>query len=216
VRKSIRILLADDHTLFRSGLRALLEKMGDVTVVAEAADGREALQQIKNVQPDIAMLDISMPSLNGLEVARQVTEDAPLVRVLILSMHSSEQYVVRALQAGAAGYLLKDADIEELERAVRSIARGQTYLDSRVASVVAEFVRDAANESELDRLTPRQREILQLIAEGKSTKQIAQLLHVSVKTVETHRAQLMERLGIYDVAGLVRFAIRAGLVPLEQ
>ncbi|NOX53007.1 MAG: response regulator transcription factor [Planctomycetes bacterium] len=212
----MRILLADDHTLFRSGLRALLEKMGDVTVVAEAADGREALQQIKNVQPDIAMLDISMPSLNGLEVARQVTEDAPLVRVLILSMHSSEQYVVRALQAGAAGYLLKDADIEELERAVRSIARGQTYLDSRVASVVAEFVRDAANESELDRLTPRQREILQLIAEGKSTKQIAQLLHVSVKTVETHRAQLMERLGIYDVAGLVRFAIRAGLVPLEQ
>ncbi|HID21268.1 MAG TPA: response regulator transcription factor, partial [Planctomycetaceae bacterium] len=208
--KAIRILLADDHALFRSGLRALLEKMGDVSVVAEAADGREALQQIKTVQPDIAMLDISMPGLNGLEVARQTAEDAPAVRVLILSMHSSEQYVVRALRAGAAGYLLKDADIDELERAVRAVARGQTYLDSRVAGAVAEFVRETAGESELDRLTPRQREILQLIAEGNSTKQIAQLLHVSVKTVETHRAQLMDRLGIYDVAGLVRFAIRAG------
>jgi len=214
--KPIRVFLADDHTLFRSGIRALLERMEGVEVVGEAADGRESLKQILRLRPTVAMLDISMPGLNGLEVAGRVARQAPEVRVIVLSMHSTEQYVLRALQVGAAGYLLKDADIDELEKAVVKVASGQTYLDSRVAGVVTGYVRETVGESELDRLTPRQREILQLIAEGKSTKEIAAVLNVSVKTVETHRSQLMERLGIFNIPGLVRFAIRMGLIDLED
>jgi len=214
--KAIRVFLADDHTLFRSGMKSLLEKMDNVTVVGEAADGREALKKIVKLRPDVALVDISMSGLNGLEVVARVARDAPEVKLVILSMHSTEQYVVRALRAGAVGYLLKDADIEELEQAVLKVAKGESYLDSRVAGVLTEFVRENASGSELDRLTSRQREILQLLAEGKNTKEIAAELNLSVKTVETHRSQLMERLGIYNVAGLVRFAIRCGLVALED
>jgi len=216
--KPIRILLADDHTLVRAGIRSLLQNLADVQVVAEAGDGRAALSLIEMHRPDVAMVDIAMPKLNGLEVAARVTEDFPYVRVVILSMHASEEYVLRALRAGAAGYVLKDADTAELEFAVAAVTRGETYLSPAVSKYVTEYVRRVGEEqsSSLERLTPRQREVLQLIAEGHTTQGIAQTLGVSAKTVETHRANLMERLGIHDVAGLVRYAVRVGLVVIED
>jgi DNA-binding NarL/FixJ family response regulator len=216
--KPIRILLADDHTLVRAGIRSLLQNLADVQVVAEAGDGRAALSLIEMHRPDVAMVDIAMPGLNGLEVAARVTEDFPYVRVVILSMHASEEYVLRALRAGAAGYVLKDADTAELEFAVAAVTRGETYLSPAVSKYVTEYVRRVGEEqsSSLERLTPRQREVLQLIAEGHTTQGIAQTLGVSAKTVETHRANLMDRLGIHDVAGLVRYAVRVGLVVIED
>lgn len=211
---SIRVLLADDHTLVRAGIHALLQGLHGIEVVAEAADGREALRLIGACRPDVALLDVAMPGLNGLEVASRTAKESPQVRVLILSMHANEEYVLQALRAGAAGYLLKGADIAELELAIRAVMRGETYLTPAVSKrVVEDYVRRVGAETgPLDPLTPRQRETLQLIAEGHSTKEIAHMLSISVKTVETHRTQLMERLGIYDLAGLVRYAIRAGLV----
>ncbi len=216
--KPIRILLADDHALVRAGLRSLLESLPEVEVVAEAGDGREALRLAATHHPHIALLDIAMPELNGLEAAALLAKEAPDTRVIILSMHTSEEYVVRALRAGVAGYLLKDSGLAELELAVKAVARGETYLSPPMSKhVVADYVRRiGGEESLLEQLTPRQREVLQLIAEGRTTKEIAQKLNLSVKTVETHRAQLMERLDIHDLAGLVRYAIRAGLVAPDQ
>ena len=222
--KPIRVLLADDHTLVRAGLRALIERLPGVEVTAEASNGREALKEIQARKPDVVLMDIGMTELNGLEATARITKELPGVRVIILSMHTSEEYVVRALRAGAAGYLVKDAGTSELEVAVQAVARGQTYLSPAVSKqVVSDYLRrvegDAAPglaESPHDLLTPRQREILQLVAEGRTTKQIAQQLGLSVKTVDTHRAELMERLDIHDIAGLVRFAIRTGLVSAEH
>lgn len=210
----MRLLLADDHTLFREGVRSLLSRIADVTVVAETGDGREALDLIERHRPDVALLDITMPGMNGLEVATRTARSSPRTRVVILSMHASEAYVAQALRAGIAGYLLKDVAATELEAALRAVARGETYLSPAISRQVVEgFLGRAQPEPDpLAGLTGRQREILQLIAEGKSTKEIAAALAVGIKTVETHRAKLMERLGIHDVAGLVRFAIRAGLV----
>ncbi len=215
--KPIRVLLAEDHTLVRAGIRALLENIEEVNVVAEADDGREALRLIEAHQPDVVLMDIAMPGLNGLEATAQVEQNFPYVRVIILSMHANEEYVWQALRAGAAGYLLKDADIAELEVAVKAVARGETYLTPPVSKhVIADYVRRVGGEpGPAERLTPRQREVLQLIAEGHTTREIAQILGVSVKTVETHRQQLMERLDIHDIAGLVRYAIRIGLVMPE-
>ena len=224
--KPTRVLLAEDHTLVRAGIRALLQNLTGIQVVAEASDGREALRLIKTYQPDVVLMDIAMAGLNGLEATARVTKEFPTVRVVILSMHSTEEYVAQALRAGAAGYLLKDAAAAELELAVTAVARGETYLSPAVSKhVIADYLRrvgdreasgggGATPASEL--LTPRQREILQLIAEGRSTKEIAAILHLSVKTVETHRTQLMARLDIHDVAGLVRYAIRIGLVALDR
>lgn len=211
---SIRVLLAEDHTLVRAGIRALLEGLPGVQVVAEAGDGREALQLVAAHRPDLVLMDIAMAGLNGLEATGRIVKEFPQVRVIILSMHANEEYVLQALRAGAVGYLLKDAGTAELELAVRAAARGEVYLSPAVSRhVVADYVRRAGSERTLlDQLTPRQREILQLIAEGRTTKEIANILQVSVKTVETHRGQLMDRLDIHDVAGLVRFAIRVGLV----
>ena len=216
--KSIRILLADDHTLVRAGIRSLVQALPGIQVVAEAGDGREALSLIETHQPDVALLDIAMPGLNGLEVAAQVADNFPYVRVMILSMHATEEYVLRALRAGAAGYLLKDADTAELELAVKAVTRGETYLSPAVSKHVTEYVRRVGEEahSTLERLTPRQREVLQLVAEGHTTQDIAHMMNLSVKTVETHRTQLMERLDIHDIAGLVRYAVREGLVILEK
>jgi DNA-binding NarL/FixJ family response regulator len=216
--KSIRILLADDHTLVRAGIRSLVQSLPGVQVVAEAGDGREALSLIEMHQPDVALLDIAMPGLNGLEVAAQVADSFPYVRVLILSMHATEEYVLRALRAGAAGYLLKDADTAELELAIKAVTSGETYLSPAVSKHVTEYVRRVGEgeRSTLERLTPRQREVLQLVAEGNTTQEIARLMNLSVKTVETHRTQLMERLDIHDIAGLVRYAVREGLVILEK
>lgn len=214
----MRILLADDHTLVRGGIRALLESVPGVEIVAETGDGREALELIGKQRPDVALLDITMPGLNGLEVASRVAKESQKTRVLILSMHTNETYVAQALKAGVAGYLLKASAVEELPLALKAVARGETYLSPAISKQVVEgFLRQTEDEpGTLNALTPRQREILQLIAEGRSTKEIGADLGVSVKTVATHRAQLMERLGINDVPSLVRWAIRAGLVSSED
>lgn len=215
---TIRILIADDHALVRSGIRMVLETFQGMQVVGEALDGRMALGLIESLQPDIALLDIAMPGLNGIEAASRIGRDHPGTRVVILSMHSGEAYVMQSFRAGAKGYLLKDATPTELDLALRTVARGETYLSPRVSGVLVEkFLRSGDGASgPLDSLTSRQREILQLIAEGCSTKQIAAQLEVSVKTVESHRSTLMERLGINDLAGLVRFAVRVGLVSGER
>jgi DNA-binding NarL/FixJ family response regulator len=216
--KPIRVLLADDHALVRAGFRALLQSLGDVEIVAEVGNGHDALRLIEAQQPDVVLLDIAMPGLNGLEVAARVAQEFPNVRVLMLSMYANEEYVLQALRAGAAGYLLKDAGTSELELAVKAVARGETYLSPPVSKpVIEDYVRRVGSQpSSLDRLTPRQREILQLIAKGHRTKEIAQVLNISVKTVETHRAQLMKELDIHDLAGLVRYAIRVGLVMPDE
>jgi DNA-binding NarL/FixJ family response regulator len=214
----IRVLIADDHTLVRAGIRALLQGLEGVEVVAEAGDGREALTLVETHRPDVLLTDIAMPHLNGLELAARVAQELAQTRVIMLSMHASEEYASRALQAGAAGYLLKDSGLAELEIAVRAVARGETYLSPAVSKhVIADYLRRTGGlPTELDRLTPRQREVLRLIAEGETTKAIARKLGVSAKTAETHRAQLMERLEIHDVAGLVRYAIRVGLVQADR
>jgi len=212
----IRVLLAEDHHLVRAGLRALLDPVPDIEVVGEAGDGREALALLKNKPADVAILDISMPGMNGLEAAVRMADDAPSTKVVILTMHSNEEYVLRALRAGVAGFLLKDAGTAELEGAIRAVVRGETYLSPGVSKKVVEgYLGRSGNVHPLDSLTPRQREVLQLIAEGYSTKQIAGLLGVGVKTIETHRTQLMDRLGIHEIAGLVRYAVRVGLVSPE-
>ncbi len=215
--KAIRILVADDHTLVRAGIRELLQKIPQVEVVAEAGDGREALALVKSKLPNLVLLDIAMKSLTGLEVAERIAKDFPGVKVIILSMHANEEYVMRALRAGASGYLLKDAATAELELALKAVSAGETYLSPAISrGVIDSYLgRVEGKQSPLDQLTPRQREILQLIAEGRSTKEIAFTLNVSVKTVETHRAQLMDRLDIHDVAGLVRYAMRVGLISPE-
>ncbi len=221
--KPIRILLADDHTLVRAGIRSLLEQVPNVEVVAEANDGRDALRLIQEHQPDIVFMDVTMQGLNGLDATAQITKTCPGVQVIMLSMHKNEEYVSQALQVGAAGYLLKDAATTELELAVQAVARGETYLSPAVSKHVVDRYLQRVNNAVEDMsepapnpLTVRQREILQLIAEGHTTKQIASLLHLSTKTVETHRSQLMDRLGIRHIAGLVRYAVRTGLVAPDH
>jgi DNA-binding NarL/FixJ family response regulator len=215
--KPIRVLLADDHALVRAGLRELLQKLPGVEVVAEANDGREALALVKSALPNFVLLDITMKGLSGLEAAERIVKDFPGVKVVMLSMHANEEYVLRALRAGVSGYIIKDAAIVELELALKAVMADETYLSPTISrSVIESYLgRTEGKPSSLEQLTPRQREILQLIAEGHSTKEIAFTLKLSVKTVETHRAQLMDRLEIYDVAGLVRYALRVGLISAE-
>jgi DNA-binding NarL/FixJ family response regulator len=216
--KMIRVLLADDHALVRAGISSLLQKLSDVQVVAEASNGHEALKLVKTHSPNLVLMDIAMAGLNGLEATARVVKEFPNIRVIILSMHANEEYVLQALRAGASGYMLKDAAIAELELAIQAVSRGETYLSPSISKRVVDNYLQRVNQQEgpLEQLTSRQREILQLIAEGKTTKEIAFLLNVSVKTVETHRAQLMDRLDIHDVAGLVRFAMRVGLLAPEM
>src|SRR5437773_1237586 len=212
----IRVVLADDHALVRAGIRSLLGAMHDVQVVGEAASGEEALQLAERERPDVILMDIAMKGITGLEAAARMREQQPAVRVVILSMHSGEEYVLQALRAGAVGYLLKDAATGELELALRTVIRGESWLSPAVSRQVVEgYVQRVGGDAGPDVLTARQREVLRLVAGGKSTKEIAFLLNLSVKTVETHRAQIMERLGIRDVAGLVRYALRTGLIPPE-
>jgi DNA-binding NarL/FixJ family response regulator len=214
---TIRVLIADDHTLVRAGIRGLLCAVDGVEVVGEAADGIEALERIAALGPDVALIDIGMPRLNGLEVAARVAALDGSTRVLILSMHASEEYVLRALEAGAAGYLLKGSTVAELEQAVRSAARGESHFSAPVSrgAIEAYLRRTGGAVDPLGALTPRQREVLQAVAEGQSSREIAERLGLSLRTVETHRAQIMDRLGVHDLAGLVRFAVRVGLVPPE-
>ena len=207
----MKILVADDHNLVRAGLTALIARLPDMEIVGEAADGRQALRMVRDLTPDLVLMDIAMPGLNGLEAAERIHGIHPQTKIIILSMHANEEYVAQALKAGASGYLLKDAATAELEMALKSVSMGQFYLSPAISrQVVDNYLH--GGPTGIDVLTPRQREILQLIAEGKSTREIAETLHLSVKTVETHRAQLMERLDIHDVAGLIRYALKKGLI----
>ena len=213
---ALRILLVDDHALVRAGMRSLLREIEGVEVVAEASDGAEALRLAERERPDVVLMDIAMKGMNGLDAAARLREQRPEAKVIILSMHTSEEYVLLALRAGAAAYLIKDSATSELEVALKSVMRGETYLSPAISRQVVEgYVQRVGAGSVADPLTPRQREVLKRIAEGRSTKEIAYDLQLSVKTVETHRAQIMERLVIRDVAGLVRYAMRVGLVPPE-
>ncbi|MEY2538506.1 MAG: hypothetical protein QOG67_2246 [Verrucomicrobiota bacterium] len=213
-----RLLLADDHALVRAGIRALIEKIPNVEVVGEASTGREALELVKSTLPNLVLMDIAMAELGGLEALPRITKDFPSVRVIILSAHANEEYVIRALRSGAAGYMLKDAATAELQLAIDSVAQDKIYLSPSISRTVIDsyLERVGAPLSPLEQLTPRQREILQLLAEGKNTKEVASNLDISVKTVESHRLQLMERLNIHDVPGLVRYAVRSGLVSAER
>ncbi len=213
-----RVVLADDHDLVRAGIRLLLEGLDGVQVVGEASDGREALRLIEALRPNLVITDIAMQTLNGLDTAARIKEQYPEIHVIILSMHASEEYVLRALEAGASGYLLKNSAVQELELALQAIARGDTYLSPPVSKqVIGHYLRQVNSRPGAETgLTPRQREILQLIAEGHTSKGIARALDLSTKTVEAHRAQIMERLNIHDLAGLVRYAVRQGLISPDN
>jgi|SRR5215472_5522093 len=226
----VRIVLADDHTLVRAGIRALVERLPGVEVLAEASDGRQALKLVETHSPDVVLMDVTMPGLNGLEATSRIAREAPGTKVIVVSVHADPESVLEAIDAGASGYVLKDAGVAELELALDAVMHGGTFLSPSISRHVIDDYRrrlkasgsngggapgSSPDKVELARLTPRQREILQLLAEGASPRRIARTLGLSIKTVETHRAQLMERLGIHDLAGLVRFAIRAGLVRLD-
>jgi DNA-binding NarL/FixJ family response regulator len=209
-----RVLLVDDHTLVRTGIRTLLENLSGVEVVGEASNGREALEIVRSELPNLVLMDIAMADLNGLETLPRIVKNFPSVKVVMLSAHANEEYVIRALRSGASGYMLKDAATVELELLIKSVAQGDIYLSPSISgTVIDSYVEGASGESSpLEQLTTRQREILQMIAEGKNTREIASTLEISVKTVEAHRLQLMARLDIHDVPGLVRYAVRNGIV----
>jgi two-component system response regulator NreC len=214
--RKIRIALADDHQLMRSGLRVLLEQQPDFTVVGEASDGREAVTLVDSQKPDVLVMDIGMPNLNGIEAAAQITQAHPEISIVMLSMHSDESYVLRALKAGAKGYLLKDSAETDLIRAVHSVADSKSFFSPAVSKVLLDdYVRKlkrSGTEDPYDLLTPREREVLQLVAEGKSNKEVASLLNLSVYTVETHRANIMEKLNLHGVPELILYAVRKGII----
>ncbi len=211
---TIRVVLVDDHKLFRAGIRSLLQTLSDIEVVAEAGDGREGLRLIETHRPDVVLMDLMMPGLNGLDATARVARTWPATRVVMLSMNAGEDSVLQTLRAGAAGYLVKTADPAELELAVRAVARGEMFLSSAISQHVVTTClgRVGREQTSLERLTPRQREVLQLIAEGHTTKEIARALRITVKTAEAYRGELMKALDIHDIASLTRYAIRTGLV----
>ena len=217
----MRVLLADDHRIVREGLRSLLADESDIEVVAEADNGRRAIELTDELTPDVVVMDVGMPELNGIEATRRILASRPEAKVIALSMHSDRRFVAEMLKAGASGYLLKDGAFEELVGAIRTVTAGRTYLSPRIANVVVEeYVRQQPRTSGVEpgvyaKLSPREREVLQLLAEGKATKEAAAALHLSVKTVETHRRQIMEKLGLYSVAELTKYAIREGLTSVE-
>jgi DNA-binding NarL/FixJ family response regulator len=214
---SIKVFLADDHTVVRDGLKALLETQADLTVIGDAPNGREAVRQVADLQPDVVVMDVTMPELNGIEATHQIHQNWPQTKVIILSMHDQTDCIVRALQAGARGYLLKECSGAEVVDAVRAVATGRRYLSQTISDLVIEdYVRhydDHATSNPIDQLSPRERETLQLVVEGKSTAEIAELLFLSPKTVETYRCRLMHKLKIKDLPTLVKFAIRYGITP---
>jgi RNA polymerase sigma factor (sigma-70 family) len=215
----ITVYIADDHTIVRDGLNVLLSEQPDIEVVGDAADGRETVRQVVELEPDVVLMDINMPQLNGIEATRQITENCPTTRVVILSMYATQEHIFRALQAGARGYLLKESAGIEVVRAVREIMSGKRYLSEKISEeVINEYVRlrDQVDEDDsLSRLSPREREVLQLVVEGKSSAEIAESLYLSPKTVETYRSRLMQKLEIHDIPGLVKFAIQQGLTTLD-
>jgi DNA-binding NarL/FixJ family response regulator len=212
----IRVLLADDHTLVRQGLRALLEREADIKVIGEATNGREVIRKAEMLRPDVIVMDISMPRLNGIEATQKITTDHPGVRVVVLSMHAGEDYVKGMLRAGASGYVLKDAPANDLLSAIRAVAAGGYSIHPRVAGcVVTDFLKGKGVEEPVGDLTPREREVVQLIVEGMTNREIAGHLRLSVKTVDAHRTATMKKLGLHGVAELTRWAIRRGLVTTE-
>jgi DNA-binding NarL/FixJ family response regulator len=209
--RTIRVLLADDHAVVRQGFRLILASQEGIEVVCEAGNGREAVEMAVRHKPDIAVIDVSMPELNGIEATRRILEDCPHTRVLALSMHKDAVYVREILRAGARGYILKDAIDTEFVQAIRAIARGQGYLSPAISGAVLDDYRKNVSDP-IDLLTSREREVLQLIAEGKTNKEIANLLNLSVYTVDAHRGRIMEKLNMHSVTDLVRFAVRKGIV----
>jgi DNA-binding NarL/FixJ family response regulator len=215
---SIRILLADDHKITRQGLRSLIDENDDMEVLAEAENGRDAIELARKLNPDVIIMDVSMPDLNGVEATRQIIQDNHDVRVIALSMHSDTLFVSEMLKSGASGYLLKDCAFQELEQAIRTVTDGKAYLSPSISGVVVEDYLHRLSKADMSTsevLTDREREVLQLIAEGQSTKQVALKLHISAKTVETHRRQIMNKLDMHTVAELTKYAIRKGLTALE-
>jgi DNA-binding NarL/FixJ family response regulator len=213
------VLLVEDHTLVRSGIRSLLETEKEIEVVGEAGDGREAVELVRRLKPHVVLMDVAMGDLNGIDATRLISNEHPDVRVLVLSMHSDEQYIFEALKAGAKGYVLKSAAVKELMTGIREVAAGRNYVSPSLASVVMhDYIRRAKGDqviSQVDKLTAREREVLQLIAEGHSSAEVAKSLYISIRTVETHRHNIMEKLGIHSIAGLTRFAIRHRLCSLH-
>ena len=215
----ITILLADDHKILRQGLRTLLAKEMDMEVLAEAEDGRQAVRLVRELSPQVVIMDVGMPDLNGIEATRQILQESPETKVIALSMHSDRRFVTNMIKAGASGYLLKDSAFEELATAIRVVMARKTYLSHEIAHVVVkDYVKGGSKEdpSVFSVLSPREREVLQLMAEGKTNRQIAEMLHVSLKTVETHRQQIMNKLEIHNIVELTKYAIREGLVSLDQ
>jgi DNA-binding NarL/FixJ family response regulator len=213
---SITVLLADDHAVVRDGLRALLQENTDIEVVGEASDGRLVVKEARRLRPDIIVMDINMPNRNGIEATQVLHDELPATRVIILSMHSSSEHIFRALQAGARGYLLKDSAGAEVVAAVRSVHQGKRYLSAAIAEAVLEdYVRDGKPASPLEALSAREREILQLVAEGRTSAEIATMLFLSPKTVETYRSRLMHKIGVADVPGLVKYALQHGVISLS-
>lgn len=213
------ILLADDHQIVRDGLKSLIDKQSKLKVVGEASNGREVVRLAGELKPDVIILDIGMPDLNGIEATRQIKAQYPLIKILALSMQSDSRFVAQMLSVGASGYLLKDCAFEELSRAIQTVMDGQTYLSPGITSqVIKDYVRriNTSDQSEGHFLTPREREVIQLLAEGLSTKDIAGHLNISVKTVETHRTQIMGKLDMHSIAQLTKYAIREGLTRLED
>jgi DNA-binding NarL/FixJ family response regulator len=217
--KPIRVIVADDHPIVRAGIRDSLKELPGVELVGEASDGRLAIALVRSARPDVVFMDISMPGLNGLEATERIIKASPEVRVIILSRHDNEEYYWRALRVGASGYLLKKSVIAELKTALQRVAAGEVYLSREISARLRNRLpldQIARARSPVEKLSERQREILQLIAEGQTTKEIALTLQLSAKTVEYHRMQLMQRLNIFDIPGLVRFALRTGLVSQES
>jgi DNA-binding NarL/FixJ family response regulator len=215
----IKVFLADDHAVVRDGLRYILEAQADITVAGEAGDGLQAVEQVLKLKPDVVVMDIAMPQLNGIEATRRILEELPRTRVVILSVYSSAEHIYRALKAGARGYLLKESAGAEVVKAVRTVHAGRRYLCDKITSAMIDTYiqqREAVEaKSPLERLSSRERQVLQLVVEGKSSKEIADILHLSPKSVETYRSRLMQKLGVHDIPGLVKFAIQHGLTTLE-
>ena len=214
----MKVVLSDDHSLFREGLKSLLAENSNVEIVGETGDGRSAVRLCQELAPDIIIMDVAMPELNGIEATRQILSECPGTRVIALSMHSSRRFVVDMLQVGASGYLLKDCAFQELATALSAVSSGQVYLSPSIASVVVERITGsaAADFTIAAKLTPREREVLQLLAEGKRSVAVAELLHLSVKTVQTHRRNIMDKLDLHSLPELTRYAIREGLISSEE
>ena len=217
--KKIKVVVADDHTILRQGIKALLNNQEEIEVVGEAKDGREAIKVIEELLPDVILMDIAMPGLNGLEATRRIKKKFPKTKVVVLTMHTNEEYIFQILNAGADGYLVKETAFQDLISAINSVHRGEAFMSPSISKkVMTDYIQRAQGEEKVgfDTLTTREREILQLVAEGNSNKKIAEVLFISPKTVETHRAHIMDKLNIHDRAGLIKYAIRKGMINLDK